>query len=242
MAAVQLGKAIHDGAKAKSMTAQAQRLNAAIPAVDPGVQAHLNTIRQRRLYAEAGQSRMMQYKRRMAEGAGAQAGANIVRAAGTSPGTAQTGLLRSQNQTQMALMGAGAQTEQLAPQYMAMETPLIMDQADRRLSQQLYARDLNAFQGAAMQQQANNGVAGALGVLSTLSFGAGNPTDPGTNATDGITPNVADTKSVLSKSLSNDMTNGSYEPGANLPIVNRPMGTGIMQPKRNFGFNTTLTY
>lgn len=166
MLAAQIGKGIAEGGRARRLENRANAIHGQIPQVDPGVQGQLNDIRLRHAYAENGNSRMLAFKRRMIEDAGAQTGANITRAAGSAPGGVQQGLLRSQKQTQDALMGAGAQSEALAPQYLAMETPLISDIADRTLNLQSYLRDNAAFQGAQARQNSNNAITGAMGMLS----------------------------------------------------------------------------
>lgn len=166
LTAAQVGKGLMDQAKAKRETARADALNGAIPQVDPDVQAHLNAIRLHQSYAENGASRLLAYKKRTIEDAGMQARSNLEHGAGTSPGSLQQADLRSQNQTQDALAQAGAQSESLVPQYMAMETPLISDIADRKLSTQEYLRDKTAFQGAQDQQNANTAFTGAMGLAS----------------------------------------------------------------------------
>lgn len=166
MIAGQVGKGLMDQAKAKRENARADALNAAIPQVDPDVQAHLNNIRLHQSYAENGASRLLAYKKRTIEDAGEQARSNLEHGAGSSPGSLQQGFLRSQNLTQDALAKAGADSESLVPQYMNMETPLISDIADRKLSTQEYLRDKSAFQGAQDQQNANNAFTGAMGLAS----------------------------------------------------------------------------
>lgn len=166
MIAAQVGKGLMDQAKAKRENARADALNAAIPQVDPEVQAHLNNIRLHESYAENGASRLLAYKKRTIQDAGEQARSNLEHGAGTSPGSLQQGFLRSQNLTQDALARAGADSESQVPQYMNMETPLISDIADRTLSTQEYLRDKTAFQGAQDQQNANNAFTGAMGLGS----------------------------------------------------------------------------
>lgn len=168
--AAQLGKGLIDQGRANKMNALADRQNAAIPLVDPGIQAQLNEIRMRQRYAETGQSRIAALKRQMAMDANEQTQSNLLRGSGTSPGALQQGMLRSQNQTQRALMQAGAESEQLVPQYMQMETPLISDIADRALSLQQYLRDKTAFQSAQTQQNANTAITGAIGLMSDLDL------------------------------------------------------------------------
>lgn len=170
MMAAQIGKGLLDQGRANRQSARADALNAAIPHADPGVQNQLNMIRMRQRYAETGQSRIADFKRQMALDANEQAQSNLLRGAGTSPGALQQGMLRSQDQTQRALMQAGAESEQVAPQYMQMQTPLISDIADRTLSLQAYLRDKTAFQAAQTQQNANNAFTGAMGLASSFDI------------------------------------------------------------------------
>lgn len=160
----QIGEGIAQQSKAKRLNSESRAINGQIPDVDPGVQTHLNDIRLRQQYAEHGQSSMLALKERLALNAGAQTGRNIQRASGTAPGATQQGLLRSQNQTQDALNAAAAQSEQLAPTYLGMQTPLINDVSDRRLSLRTYLRDQAGFQGAQAQQNANSAFTGAVGL------------------------------------------------------------------------------
>lgn len=169
MAALTLGKGIAEGISGKKKEKEAARLHAAIPREDPGVRSLLNDIQLRQKYAENGQSRMLAYKNRVAENAGAQTGVNMVRSAGTSPGSVQQGLLRSQANTQSSLMRAGAESEALAPQYMAMRGPLVSDMADRKLALDQYPRDQAAFTGAQKRQNAENLIWGSLGLMSHLA-------------------------------------------------------------------------
>lgn len=169
MAALTLGKGIAEGIGAKKKEKEAARLHAAIPREDPRVLGLLNDIQLRQKYAENGQSRMLAYKRRVAENAGAQTGVNIVRSAGTSPGGVQQGLLRSQANTQSSLMRAGAETEALAPQFMAMRSPIVSDLADRKLALDQYPRDQAAFTGAQRRQNSNDLIWGSLGLMSNLA-------------------------------------------------------------------------
>lgn len=183
--AVQLGKGIMDQQRAKRESAKADALHAAIPREDAGVVGHLNDIRLRQRYAEDGASRLLSYKKDMIEGAGQQARSNLERGAGTSPGMLQQGLLRSQRQTQGALAQAGAESEALVPQYLNMQTPLIADIADRKLSLDSYLRDKSFFQGAQSQQNANTAFTGLMGLVSQLDPKAdGEKKKDGTGTTD----------------------------------------------------------
>lgn len=169
MAALTLGKGIAEGIGAKKKEKEAARLHAAIPREDPRVLGLLNDIQLRQKYAENGQSRMLAYKNRTALNAGAQTGVNMVRSAGTSPGSVQQGLLRSEANTQSSLMRAGAETEALAPQFMAMRAPLVSDMADRKLALDQYPRDQAAFTGAQRRQNSNDLIWGSLGLMSHLA-------------------------------------------------------------------------
>ena len=173
MAGAQIAQGIYQGSVARKKEKEAEALQGAIPAEDPGVRSMADEIRQRRINAELGQTSMLGYKRRMAEEAGRNMGDNLVRAAGSSPGATQQALLRGQNVTQDNLMRAGAETESMVPHYMAMETPLISDIADRKLSTQQNLADRQFFQSAQARQNSNNAITGALGQLSGISFSGG---------------------------------------------------------------------
>lgn len=181
MAGAQVYQGIHQASVARKKEKEAEALQNAIPAEDPGVRSMADEIRQRRINAELGQTSMLGYKRRMAEEAGRNMGDNLVRAAGSSPGATQQALLRGQNVTQDNLMRAGAETESMVPRYMAMETPLIQDIADRKLSTQQNLSDRQFFQSAQARQNSNNAIMGALGQLSGISFSGGG----GVNGTEG---------------------------------------------------------
>lgn len=182
MAAAMIGKGIADGQKAKNERAAADAANKAIPRQDPGVARHLADIKQRRQYAENGQSRLLALKRRMITNAGQQAQTNLIRGSGNAPGSAQQGLLRSQAVTQQGLSQAGAETEQLSNQYLQMETPLISDMADRALSLDTYNRDSKAMQAAQTQQNSNNSISSGMGIaaggLGGLNVGGGAKSNP----------------------------------------------------------------
>lgn len=156
------------GGKAKRKSAEADRLHRQIPQQDPGMAGFLNDLRMKQRYAETGQSRIANLDRQEIRDANEQTQTNLLRGAGTSPGALQQGLLRSNNQTQRALAQVGARSEAAAGQYMQMQAPLISDIADRTLSLQTYLRDRTAFEGAAQQQQANNAIAGGLGLASSF--------------------------------------------------------------------------
>jgi hypothetical protein len=170
LAGAQLAEGIAQGGKAKRESAAADAARRNIPAEDPGVRRMADEIRQRRINAELGQTSMLGYKRRMAEEAGRNMGDNLVRAVGTSPGATQQALLRGQGVTQDALMRAGAETESMVPRYMAMETPLIQDIADRKLKTQDYVADKMDFQAAQDRQNSNNAITAATGILSGIDF------------------------------------------------------------------------
>jgi hypothetical protein len=175
--AAQVGKGIYDSAQAGSLNRKSAALNAAIPHEDPGVRSFRDEIRQKRRYAEGGQTRMMGVQRRAAERGAAQTMSNISRTAGGAPGATQQGLLRSQNTMQQGISQAGAGADAMGLQLMGMEGPLVSDVADRTLSLQTYLRDQAGFQGAMRQQSANNAFSGTLGVLSMLDpqVGGGTP-------------------------------------------------------------------
>lgn len=185
MAAVSIGKGIADQAAGRRQQDRANELAAAIPRQDPGVASALSNIRQMRQYAESGMTRGTTVRNRGIENAGLQTQANMRRMGG-SPGAGQQGLLRSQAQTQNALMQSGAATESMVPQLMAMETPLVSDMADRDLSLRTYERDREAFQGATREQQGNSMISGALGVFAGMdpsvwgSVGSAGGPAPGT--------------------------------------------------------------
>lgn len=168
MAAAMIGKGIADGQKAKKERASADAANRAIPRQDPGIARHLADIKQRRQYAENGQSRLLALKRRMITNAGQQAQTNLLRGSGNAPGSAQQGLLRSQAVTQQGLSQAGAETEQLSNQYLQMETPLISDMADRALSLDTYNRDSKMMQAAQTQQNSNNSISSGVGLIAGM--------------------------------------------------------------------------
>ena len=178
----QVGKGLMDQGKAKRENARADALHAAIPQVDPDVQAHLNNIKLHESYAENGASRLLAYKKRTIQDAGEQARSNLAKGAGTSPGSLQQGFLRSQNLTQDASAKAGADSEGLVPQYMNMETPLISDIADRKLATEQYLRDKTAFQGAQDQQNANTAFTGAMGLASMFALNGTTKSTPAVDA------------------------------------------------------------
>jgi len=173
MAAATIGKGIAEQSRANKLGREATAAANAIPKEDPGVRAHLNQIEQRERYANNGQLRTLAVKRDMINDAGEQAGRNLVRTAGTSPGSTQQALLRNQAVTQRGLAQAGAESEAIGLSLMNMRTPLIQDIADRTLSLQTYLRDQKAFGAAQAQQNANNLIAGGIGNLSGLEFTGG---------------------------------------------------------------------
>lgn len=195
MAAAMIGKGIADGQKAKKERASADAANKAIPRQDPGVARHLADIKQRRQYAENGQSRLLALKRRMITNAGQQAQTNLLRGSGNAPGSAQQGLLRSQAVTQQGLSQAGAETEQLANQYLQMETPLISDMADRALSLDTYSRDSKAMQAAQTQQNSNNSISSGMGIMAA---GLGDPKVSGTTKSN---PAIGPTSGVITQDI-----------------------------------------
>lgn len=185
MSAISLAKGIADNSAAKRQRAEARRLHDAIPNADPGVLDQLNQLRLRQRYAETGQSWLSNTRRQSIQDANAQTQVNLLRGSGTSPGSLQQGLLRSQVQTQNALQQAAAGDQQAAIQYMTMQTPLISDIADRTMSLQSYLRDNANFQSAQTQQNANNAITGALGTMASYglkSAGAGTTKVDGTGA------------------------------------------------------------
>jgi hypothetical protein len=175
MAAASIGKGIADDMRAGKQRKEAMRLHNAIPQEDPGVRSLLTEIGQRQKYAEFGQGAMLAAKRRMIGDSTNQADVNIAKSAGTSPGAAQQGILRNRRSAAGALAMAGAESENLGIGLLSMKAPLVQDIADRKLSMQTYARDLNSFEAATRQQNANNLIMGGMGVLSRLepSFGNG---------------------------------------------------------------------
>lgn len=175
LAAASIGKGIADDVRAGKQRKEAMRLHNAIPQEDPGVRSLLTEIAQRQKYAEFGQSAMLGAKRRMINDATEQGDVNLARSAGTSPGAAQQGILRSRVAGRGALAAAGAESENLGMGLLSMKAPLVSDIADRKLSLQTYLRDANSFQAETRQQNANNLIMGGLGVLSRLepSFGGG---------------------------------------------------------------------
>lgn len=169
MAAASIGQGIAEGAKGRKDARNAKRLHDQIPQEDPGVRALLSATQLKQKYAENAQSRMLAYKRRIIENAGAQTAVNINRSSGTSPGVVQQGQLRSQNTTQQGLARAAADTEALGPQYFGMQAPLVSDIADRKLSLQYYPRDQAAMSSAQHGQNSINAILGAMSTLSRIS-------------------------------------------------------------------------
>lgn len=171
MAGAQLGTGITEGAKARKQERKADELNGQIMKEDPGVRRMADEMRQRRQYAESGQSSMMGYKRRMLEEQSRNANDNAVRAVGDTPGGTQQALLRGRMATQGGLAQAGAQTEALGAQLASMETAPIMDMADRRLSIDTNIADLANLRATQSRQNSNNMITGSLGILSGMEFG-----------------------------------------------------------------------
>ena len=66
MAGAQIAQGIYQGSVARKKEKEAEALQGAIPAEDPGVRSMADEIRQRRINAELGQTSMLGYKRRMA--------------------------------------------------------------------------------------------------------------------------------------------------------------------------------
>lgn len=170
MAGVSAYQAIHQNNIQKKEGAKADAAQGAIPMEDPGVRSLADEIRQQRINAQNGQSPMLSYQRRMIDENSRNIGNNAVRAAGSAPGATQQALLRTGQVAQGALAGAGAQAAQQGMQLFGLETPLIQDMADRKLSQQLYSRDSAAFRSAQAGQNSNNAVSSAIGALSGINF------------------------------------------------------------------------
>lgn len=168
MAAASIGKGIHEGIQAKKNAKAGLAAQNAIPKEDPGVRSLLDKIQLRQKYADNGQSRMLAYKNRIADDSFGQFLTNNTRSAGTAPGTVQQGALRGLNTTLQSKMRAGAESEALGLQYIAPQTAIVSDMADRRLNLDSYPRDMAAFQEAQHRTNSNNLIWGGATLLSML--------------------------------------------------------------------------
>lgn len=170
--ALALGQGLMQASKGKSATRTGLGQHAAIPGVDPAVGSLIAELELKSKYADAGQSRMLGYKRNMITNAGVQGDNNLSRVAGSSPGSALEAMLRNRNVTAQSLARAGAESEGLGASYTAMRAPLVQDMADRKLSLSTYLRDYNMMKGAQHTQNANNAFSGTMGILSQLDLGS----------------------------------------------------------------------
>ena len=138
---------------------------------DPSVTAQLANIREQTNYAESGMTRSMALKRVLINDSAQQTAANISRNAGGSGGTIMDSLLRNAGIQQRSLASAAVDTERLAPQYLSLETPLVMDQSYRKLSLQQHAADSEMAQATMNQRDANSNFYNSLAALSGIQIG-----------------------------------------------------------------------
>lgn len=234
MAAATIGKGIAEQSRANKLGREATAAANAIPKEDPGVRAHLNQIEQRERYANNGQLRTLAVKRDMINDAGEQAGRNLIRTAGTSPGSTQQALLRNQAVTQRGLAQAGAESEATGLILMNMRTPLIQDIADRTLSLQRYLRDQKAFGAAQAQQNSNNLIAGGIGNLSGLEFTGG-----GWKSMPATAPSAPDMSTVASQ-IQSSVAGAPSSPSV-LPNGPAPYMQPAQEPTMPFPFGGSYT-
>lgn len=173
LAGASIVKGMFDSSRANKLENKALEANKNIPRQDAGVLSLLGDIQQKRRYAESGATKMMALKRGMIQDTMGQTQANLLRASGGNGGTVIDSLLRSQNIGGRAMAQAAADTEQLAPQYMAMQAPLVTDMADRKLSLDTYDRDLAMANAAQARRDANDNIWGAVGLLASADWSAG---------------------------------------------------------------------
>lgn len=171
---------------AKSLENRASKARADMLPEDLEMRGLLESVRQKQLYAEAGATRMMAVKRRLAEDSAAQTQSNLARGAGGSSGSYIDSILRSQNLTQRSLMQGAAETEQMADRYLGLQSDIVADMADRRHSLRTDEFDRLSGQAAAARQNASSNTNAALGLLASMDWGGGKSAQPQPAGASGI--------------------------------------------------------
>lgn len=156
------------GGKAKRLSAQADKANAAIPLEDPQQAGFLSEVRRRQRALDAGTDPMTAARTRAINNAGFQTQMNVLRAQ-SGPG-AVSNILRAQKGINAGLQDAGAQAASRADQYTGMIGNVIGDMSKRRYALQSYQRDKLAAEAAAMRQGANENLMAAIAAVPDVGM------------------------------------------------------------------------
>lgn len=175
MAGASLVKGIVDGGRAGRMEKDAQDAARRVQRDDPGMTKLLQEIGDRQRYAENGTSKMMAYKRGLIQDSQNAYQQGVFQSSGGNAGAVVDSLLAGQGLSNRSKLQAAAETEQLAPQYLAMKQPIVSDQADRRLSLQLYDRDTASARAARARSDSNRNIYGAMAMLGGVDWSGSAP-------------------------------------------------------------------
>lgn len=175
MAGASLVKGIVDGGRAGRMEKDAQDAARRVQRDDPGMTKLLQEIGDRQRYAENGTSKMMAYKRGLIQDSQNAYQQGVFQSSGGNAGAVVDSLLAGQGLSNRSKLQAAAETEQLAPQYLAMKQPIVSDQADRRLSLQLYDRDTASARAARARSDSNRNIYGAIAMLGSVDWSGSAP-------------------------------------------------------------------
>ncbi len=159
------GGLVQGGAANKTMR-QWDKMDQAIPQVDPQQAAFLSKVQQQERQYRAGTDPSSALANRLAQSSGAQTQTNLVRAGG--PGIIQN-LLSSQNVTQRNLAQTGALAARNADALLGLQGGLIDSMSQRRYDRQRYRRDLALMQGQQQRQDANNQMMSAIPLLGQVN-------------------------------------------------------------------------
>lgn len=163
---------VSQNSRAKRMYRDAMNAHKAIPLNDPAQLSYLDDVRMHRRALEAGTSKMMGLRTRIAQNGLAQTQANAARNAGGSAGTLMDILLRSQQQFGNTLNEGAAQEQQQALGLLGQEGQLISDMSDRRYAHQKWMRDLKLGEYAQMRQDASANISGGIATLASAGVDA----------------------------------------------------------------------
>lgn len=159
------GGLVQNAAAGKKM-GEHDRLDNQIPLNDPVQQRFLGRLERQERHYRAGTDPNTALANRLAQQSGAQAQANLVRAGG--PGVVQN-ILSSQNVTNRGLAQSAADAAARADNMMGMQGQLTNMMAERRYDRQRYRRDLALMQGVQKQQDANNMMSSAVGMIPQIA-------------------------------------------------------------------------
>jgi len=163
------GGLVQNAAAGKKM-GEHDRLDNQIPLNDPMQQRFLGRLERQERHYRAGTDPNTALANRLAQQSGAQAQSNLVRAGG--PGVVQN-ILSSQNVTNRGLAQSAADAAARADNMMGMQGQLTNMMAERRYDRQRYRRDLALMQGVQKQQDANNMMSSAVGMIPQIAGGEG---------------------------------------------------------------------